>query len=101
MPFSWIKKLIPTPSKPLTLEESIFNIINFYAAIVCVAYLAVTFLFDYWLVVKISAFSSLVFYSTIFILSRYKKLFDRLVLPFFVYNPNQPHAFMALCGRFL
>lgn len=86
MPFSWIKKHIPTPSKPLTLEESIFNIINFYAAIVCLAYLAITFLFNYWLIVKISAFSSLVFYSTIFILSRYKKLFDRLVLPFFVYT---------------
>lgn len=81
-----LNRLFPTTRKNLSLEGEIFSLITLYSAIVCVFFTSSAFFLDYWLASKVLVSISLVFYSLVHVLSKYKNWHERLVLPYIIYT---------------
>jgi len=81
-----IKDLWPTNTKDLSLEEGIFNIVNFCSAIVCFAYIIIALLLEYSITTLTCAGIGFVSYSAVYVLSKFYNLFSKLLLPYILFT---------------
>lgn len=81
-----LKRFFPKAHQNLSLEEGIFNTVNFYSSFVCIFFFIAAFVLNYSLYTKVALCICLLVYTTIYILSTHKDWFDFLVLPYVIFT---------------
>ncbi|WMX13669.1 response regulator [Aureispira sp. CCB-E] len=81
-----LKHFFPKTHQNLSLEEGIFNIVNFYSSFVCIFFFIAAHIFGFSLVTKVALSICFVFYALIYALSTAKGWFEALVFPFVLFT---------------
>jgi signal transduction histidine kinase/DNA-binding response OmpR family regulator len=81
-----LKQFSSTARQNLSLEEGIFNVVNFYSSFVCIFFFIAASVFNYSLVTKVALCTCFIFYVSTYFLSTYKGWFNYLVLPYVIFT---------------
>ncbi|BDS12574.1 response regulator [Aureispira anguillae] len=81
-----LNQFSPNINPNLSLEEGIFNIVNFYSIIGCLFFFIASVLFHYHFVTQVIIATSFVVFFIIYFLSNNKGWFQYLVIPYILYT---------------
>lgn len=79
---SFFNSILPKTKEHDSLEESIFNLVTFWTAIVALVYVFIGLLLSYYIMMIVAATTAILIYSCFYILSRFWGIFHYLGLPY-------------------